>query len=305
MTGTGAGNDGAPSDGGSLHRPRRLRPLGAESRRRPQQPSATTGDAPVPAACPWLRLASDPRARSGHVTDDHRCDVKPDHVPDPGHQLAYCLSTNHVSCPHLRSRDAPVPPKPLRASPIEPTRSSALATADGPAPPTGSWMGRAGWAALGGLIAVTIIGALALLYAAPAGPLPSPPENARNADAAATTAPDLFSATPQQLARMQLTADDASDGDVTPSQEAGASDGEVAPSEETGASDDQQSGGEASDGQPPFTVYVVNPGDTLLGIAYRLDTDVEAIADANGLDIDSTIYFGQELLIPVLATPGD
>ncbi len=305
MTGTGAGDDGAPSDGASLHRPRRLRPLGAESRGRSQQPPAATADAPVPAACPWLRLASDPRARAGHVTDDHRCDARPDHVPDPGHQLAYCLSANHVSCPHLPSRDAPAPPRPFRASPIEPTRSGALAATGGPAPATGSWMGRVGWAALGGLIAVTIAGTLAFLYAAPAAPLPPPPENAANADAAAATAPDLFSATPQQLARMQLTADDASDGDVAPSEETGTSDGDVAPSDEAGASDDQQSDGEASDGQSRFTVYVVNPGDTLLGIAYRLGADAEAIADANGLDIDSTIYVGQELLIPAPATPGD
>ncbi len=103
---------------------------------------------------------------------------------------------------------------------------------------------------------------------------------------------------------MQLTADDASDGDVTPSEEAGASDGDVAPSEETRASDDQQSGGEASDGQQRFTVYVVNPGDTLFGIANGMGADVKAVADANGL-VDFMIYVGQELLIPALATPGD
>jgi LysM repeat protein len=48
---------------------------------------------------------------------------------------------------------------------------------------------------------------------------------------------------------------------------------------------------------PPYTTYVVQSGDTLLGIAIRFDTTVQAIMAVNGLN-STTIHAGTELLIP-------
>lgn len=48
---------------------------------------------------------------------------------------------------------------------------------------------------------------------------------------------------------------------------------------------------------PPYTTYVVRAGDTLLGIAIRFDTTVQAIMAVNGLN-STTIHAGTELLIP-------
>lgn len=54
--------------------------------------------------------------------------------------------------------------------------------------------------------------------------------------------------------------------------------------------------------QPPPSggsrVHVVQPGDTLYGLAAQYGVSVEALAQANGLTIYSYLYVGQELTIP-------
>jgi len=50
---------------------------------------------------------------------------------------------------------------------------------------------------------------------------------------------------------------------------------------------------------PPGTrTHVVQPGDTLYGIAARYGVSVQALAQANGLTLYSVIYAGQTLIIP-------
>lgn len=44
--------------------------------------------------------------------------------------------------------------------------------------------------------------------------------------------------------------------------------------------------------------YVVQPGDTLYGIAARYGVNAQALAQANGLTLYSTIFVGQTLMIP-------
>ena len=48
----------------------------------------------------------------------------------------------------------------------------------------------------------------------------------------------------------------------------------------------------------PASVYVVQPGDTLFGIATRFGTTVEALAAANGIADPANIQAGQSLTIP-------
>jgi len=50
-------------------------------------------------------------------------------------------------------------------------------------------------------------------------------------------------------------------------------------------------------------VYVVQPGDTLSGIARRYGTTVAAIVAANGISNPDFIWVGQRLIIPLSATP--
>jgi len=48
---------------------------------------------------------------------------------------------------------------------------------------------------------------------------------------------------------------------------------------------------------PPPTIYIVQPGDTLSGIAWRFGTTVWALAQANGIWNTNLIYIGQRLYI--------
>ena len=53
----------------------------------------------------------------------------------------------------------------------------------------------------------------------------------------------------------------------------------------------------ATQGPAADVTYIVEPGDTLSELAVRFETTVAALMAHNGLD-DSTIFVGQELLIP-------
>jgi LysM repeat protein len=48
---------------------------------------------------------------------------------------------------------------------------------------------------------------------------------------------------------------------------------------------------------PQPTIYIVQPGDTLSGIAWRFGTTVWALAQANGIWNPNLIYVGQRLYI--------
>jgi LysM repeat protein len=48
----------------------------------------------------------------------------------------------------------------------------------------------------------------------------------------------------------------------------------------------------------PWSIYIVQPGDTLSGIAWRFGTTVWAIAQVNGIWNPHLIYIGQTIYIP-------
>ena len=50
--------------------------------------------------------------------------------------------------------------------------------------------------------------------------------------------------------------------------------------------------------EPQETIYTVQPGDTLWGIAQTYSTTVAALANHNDIADPSLIYAGQEIRIP-------
>jgi LysM repeat protein len=49
---------------------------------------------------------------------------------------------------------------------------------------------------------------------------------------------------------------------------------------------------------PTQTIYIVQAGDTLSLIADRFGVSAQAIANANGIAVDSILNIGQRLVIP-------
>ncbi|MDA1062257.1 MAG: hypothetical protein O2895_05055, partial [Chloroflexi bacterium] len=164
---------------------------------------------PPPEACPWLFVAAEPNARAGFVTDAHRCELRPDVIPGPGHQLAYCLDVNHISCPQLRSYEGrrqtsaitqPEPPT-MSHTPELPRVSV------GSAPRLAEWATRAPWILAGSLAALGLALMLALVYSAPSPTAVTPPA------AVPTAAPVAQPTTPVQ----QETAPQPPPASATPS----------------------------------------------------------------------------------------
>lgn len=55
---------------------------------------------------------------------------------------------------------------------------------------------------------------------------------------------------------------------------------------------------------PGGTVYTINPGDSLYGLARRFNTTVAAIINANPGITPTNLQLGQQICIPVAPTPG-
>ena len=301
MTSPESRSDGAPLDGGPRSR---LRALGDTPGAEIPAPAAAEGRAAAPAVCPWLYLEGDPAANADHVVDSHSCELRPELAPDPGHQLAYCLSANHFSCPHLRSyterrRTGAVGGPTILPVGGLPGRPSAQAPLP-PAAASESWLNRGGWATLGALIALVVFGLLTLLYATPGAPTAATPGSVATPAATASADGGLAAGqpatallTPEQLEDLANPVGAAAP-DAPPA-------GESPPAEaEAGAAVDDLAATATPEPTPePLPEsYVVQPGDTLLLIAYQFGISVDSLLRANGLGFFSPIYSGQTLQLP-------
>ncbi len=312
MTGPDSIPEGASSSDTSPRRSRRLRPPGTERRKRTKAQVGAAVRTTTVEPCPRLHLASDPEAQAPHVTDDHRCQLRLDLVPDPGHQLAYCLSANHVSCPHFRGYESQLRARMPSVADTGPAWAPPRSAAPGPAPPAGNWRDRVAWAAGVALVALAAAGVLVFLYATPNAQLTVLPETA----SAAPESRSLLSAgTPAPLSETEaITTATAGDlaaasppAEVDPAAEpassgiAGVEEGDAAASS---SSFSTEVPAETQPPEPvPVSVYVVKFGDTLLGIAFQSGLSLDALVEANALDPDAVIWVGQRLLVPQLAGP--
>lgn len=62
--------------------------------------------------------------------------------------------------------------------------------------------------------------------------------------------------------------------------------------------DGEPGAGEAAVAPEAGSTYIVQPGDTLYGIAVKLNVDPQALADANGITDPAWLQAGQVLTVP-------
>ena len=301
MAGSGAESGGTPVGGSRrpprpplnvIPNPRRaaVEPNRHETRPHGAQPHGTQpiADQAAGQACPWVYLLADPDARAAAVTAEHRCEIRPDEVPGPGHQLAYCLGSNHISCPQLRNyegqRQAAADAAREQGSPTVPSGAEPAGGTGPPrierfgrsaAPPRGrsTTIGRVIWTAAGAVGALALAAGLAI-YAGPDSLTSDPSaegESDANVSAAAdpTSSPAVTETDPPNDGRDEETT-------ATPTPEP------VRPS-----------------------VYTVQLGDTLGKIARDLGISVVALIEANEITADSVVLVGDELQVPLAGPPGE
>jgi len=284
-------------------------------------------------ACPWLYLHAEPDARAAFVTAEHRCEIRPDEVPGPGHQLAYCLTTNHISCPQLRSYEArrrseaevvratQAPPASLippadrgPSTALADFRPSQIGGSRTREQTGGSFMfSRLAWAAMGAFGALLVVVGLAVYGNPGDGPSPAsgdlpaslPRASAPTPDAAGRLAGPLLTTTATPGLPPQVPSDVAAAGSSDrlpddPAGEGAAVDidavvlGPVADDAEAEPTVDPKP-------QPTPQIYTVASGDTLAQIARDFGTSVAALIEANAIAGGAVISVGDELIIPASA----
>ena len=296
--------------GGWRHRPRPVRAVRTEPEGLGQQrPAGAEAPPSPPEACPWLFLSTEPNARAAFVTDTHRCELRAEIAPGPGHQLAYCLSGNHISCPQLRAYEAQRQAgKPASPPGIEPPTLENGAFGPASKSDARAWLGRTRWIAAGAGGAVVLIAAIALLYAPPGDTTSVSPDAATVATATPTLqpaapAPPLDAAPAQPDAEQPASPAPAAvapalEPALEPTAEPTSEPAPEQASDGAGAAGEASTPEAASEKEPILLPYIVQPGDTLLIIAATYDVGIDELLEANDLGLNSTIYYGQKLLLP-------
>lgn len=278
-------------------------------------------------ACPWLYLAADPDARAAFVTAEHRCEIRPDEVPGPGHQLAYCLTSNHISCPQLRNYEAQrrsevVSTQSQTAEPAPAPRAPQPVVADFRASMVGGANGAGGGRSRGlaaSRVAWAVMGAVGAFVFAAGLVLYSTPDNATSSEPTSEPAsfpptvastPDpstpLAAVPPVSPTELAQSLEDTSDVVATPAPdpvdvdepdiEALSALGPELIDPQLGETPSEPSTPEPEPTPPP--TYIVQPGDTLGLIAQNLGISVIDLVVANGITTNTLIFVGDQLQLP-------
>lgn len=230
--------------------------------------------------CPFLTTGDDGRAVVDGFDPAHVCRAgeRPEPV-DRGQQLGLCLDVAHRTCDRyaeaMRRRGPTSWPAPapdaaiLQTRIVLPPASGRRQLAAGPIGPRGRrWLVGGALAAIGvAAVATGAVGGLGSMVASrETTPAPSPSPSA------------IPSSTPVILASPT----------AAPTATPTAAPTALRTSEPT----------PAPTAEPTVRTYVVQPNDTLNGIAVRFGTTVQAIQEANNLGTSTLINVGQVLIIP-------
>jgi LysM domain len=242
--------------------------------------------------CPFLALESDARTAVAGDDPDHQCRAaRPPLALERAQQLSVCLDSAHESCPRYLAAMSVHPGEAVWGHPAHDARllSTRLVLAPDAAsrrrrtavpggPPARRW-------AVGGALALVGVAAVAGGVTGALGSLPgtSPPAGAAT-----------DSRVPSLAASVEPVADTASPSPATAHPSPGETPAPPTPQPSPVATPPPA----ATQAPPAQQTYVVQPGDTLNGIAVQFGTTVAALQRANGLGSADVIVIGQVLVIP-------
>lgn len=239
--------------------------------------------------CPFLALEGDARTVVAGFDPEHRCRaVSPALSLERSQQLLVCLEPDHRGCPRYAAAMAVRPPRqwtPADDAVLGSTRlvlepeaiARQLLRAPGRRPSARRW-------AIGGLLAVVGAVAVAGGVTGALGSLPSagqPDATRGGAEASPGTSPPSVAATASSHSATPIPSPATTPPPATATPAPATSQPTPAPTQ-----------------APQLRTYVVQPGDTLHGIAVRFGTTVDILQRANGLADSDLIVVGQRLVIP-------
>jgi LysM repeat protein len=235
--------------------------------------------------CPFLATGIDGRTVVDGFDGGHVCRASDDRRPlERAQQQAYCLGGAHPGCERFADamrRRGPISwPAPAADATVIQTRLVLPASAARRLAPSGALAIRGRRWLVGGAVATIGVAAVASGVAGSLGGLVAAGPTATATPTDQPT-PAVVS-TPQATATVPATATPAATSVPTAERT-------VAPTSTPVPN--------ATPAPRPQT-YVVQPGDTLNGIAIRFGTSVQALQDANGLGQSDVIRVGQVLIIP-------
>lgn len=250
----------------------------------PVETTAETVELTTPRGCPFL-LSEEGGWRLDTPSRDHRCAAFSPPAPlAPEKQARLCLTPTHVTCAtylaSLAAREARVGAPPTdRATRWGLARTTTVIEDPGGLRSRllGAALDRRRWPAVPAVLLVTTLFLLAL--SGFRGGLPTTGAAATPSAPPPTVLPTRIPPTPQPTPQPTDTQPPAT-ATLPPS---------LVP---TGSS------APTPKPKPTYRTYVVQPGDTLSGIAHRFDTTVAALAALNNISDPSKLRVGQVLRIP-------
>jgi LysM repeat protein len=250
--------------------------------------------------CPFLGLLDDDQTRALYARDDHRCllQTKEKKPLDISWQRRYCLTSAHTTCPLFQAHAQPEMGAARVTGRLTASRLLLAGVAVAAALAVGlvvsALNGHIGPTSVGSAATKAPTGAAAIVGTPTAKPSPSPTAQLL-AKATSTAVP---TPTPTPIAAPTPTPSPAASPSPTPSATPPPTSTATATATVTPTPTPAPPAPTPTSTPTRPRTYVIQPGDTLIGIASKFNISVQQLADLNHISDPNLIYAGAVLQLP-------